>query len=89
MTGCKDNASTSCEVEMDGPKTIGATFKPICPSGCVSAACGGRTVTFGDEVETTTSHGVVDKADSLEHWLWECHSDNGTVRQCSLPKEDD
>ena len=47
------------------------------------------TVTIGDEVETTTTHGVVDKEDSLENWLWECHSDNGAVRECSLPKDGD
>ena len=47
------------------------------------------TVTIGDEVETTTTHGVEDKEDSLENWLWECHSDNGTVRECSLPKDSD
>ena len=216
--GC-DNTGTSCEVEVDGPETISATFEPDCPSGCVLTKCSGEdvckcngstcpsgfaqqkncsttqakqcigdnrdcatlirgrscttrqhafsntaqeycfyetrdgswlqckhktkvcfatiteigclpsaiaiegtdpgpggasdgewselalgyilsdfecgetpnscTVTIGDEVETTTTHGVVDKEDSLENWLWECHSDNGTVRECSLPKDGD
>jgi len=43
-------------------------------------------VAFEDETLTTTDYGVVHKTDTLEDWLWECHSDNGTVRQCSLPK---
>ena len=30
----------------------------------------------------------VDKDDTDEEWRWECHSDNGTVRQCALPKSD-
>ena len=40
-----------------------------------------------DETLTTTDYGVVDKTDSIEDWLWECHSDNGAVRQCALPKD--
>ena len=31
-------------------------------------------------------HGVADKADTELEVRWECRSDNGTVRQCSLPK---
>ena len=44
-------------------------------------------VAFEGEVLTTTDHGVVDKADTLADWVWECRSDNGTVRRCSLPKD--
>lgn len=45
-------------------------------------------VAFEDETLVSDDYGVVDKADTPESQLWECHSDNGTVRQCSLPKDD-
>ena len=52
--------------------------------------CGAKAntcdVTFEDETVTTDDHGVVDKDDTDEEWRWECRSDNGTVRQCSLSK---
>lgn len=54
--------------------------------------CGAKantcTVAFEDETVTTADYGVVDKDDTDEERRWECHSDNGTVRQCSLPKDD-
>ena len=31
-------------------------------------------------------YGVAAKDDAGTEWRWECRSDNGTVRQCSLPK---
>ena len=54
--------------------------------------CGAKantcTVEFEDETVTTDDYGVVDKDDTDAEWRWECHSDNGTVRQCALPKDD-
>ena len=54
--------------------------------------CGAKantcTVEFEDETVTTDDYGVVDKDDTDDEWRWECHSDNGTVRQCALPKGD-
>ena len=54
--------------------------------------CGAKantcTVEFEDETVTTDDYGVVDKDDTDGEWRWECHSDNGTVRQCALPKGD-
>lgn len=46
------------------------------------------TVAFDDETATTDDYGVVNKDDTDEERRWECHSDNGTVLQCSLPKDD-
>ena len=54
--------------------------------------CGAKantcTVEFEDETVVTDDYGVVDKDDTDDEWRWECHSDNGTVRQCTLPKGD-
>ena len=53
--------------------------------------CGAKTNTcdieFEDETATTDDYGVVDKDDTEGEWRWECHSDNGTVRQCSASKD--
>ena len=53
--------------------------------------CGAKAntcdVEFEDETVTTDDHGVVDKEDTNDEWRWECHSDNGTVRQCSASKD--
>ena len=53
--------------------------------------CGAKAntceVEFEDETVTTDDHGVVDKDDTDGEWRWECHSDNGTVRQCSALKD--
>ena len=56
---------------------------PTFECGTVENTC---DVTFGDETVTTNDYGVVDKEDTATQALWECHSDNGTVSQCSLPK---
>lgn len=58
---------------------------PIFECGTKANTC---SVTFEDETVTTDDYGVVDKDDTDEERRWECHSDNGTVRQCSLPKGD-
>ena len=44
-------------------------------------------VAFEDETVTTDEYGVADRDDTESEWRWECRSDNGTVRQCALPKE--
>ena len=56
---------------------------PTFECGTVENTC---DVTFEDETITTNDHGVVDKEDTATQALWECRSDNGTVRQCSMPK---
>ncbi len=52
--------------------------------------CGAKAntcdVAFDDETVTTDDYGVAAKDDAGTEWRWECRSDNGTVRQCSLPK---
>ena len=56
---------------------------PTFECGATANTC---TVAFEDETLVSDDYGVVDKADTAENHLWECHSDNGTVRQCALPK---
>ncbi len=60
----------------------------LLPTFECGAAANTCTVAFEDETLVSDDYGVVDKADTPESQLWECHSDNGTVRQCSLPKGD-
>lgn len=60
----------------------------LLPTFECGAAANTCTVAFEDETLVSDDYGVVDKADTPESRLWECHSDNGTVRQCSLPKGD-
>ena len=56
---------------------------PTFECGATANTC---DVAFEDETVTTDDHGVADKADTELEVRWECRSDNGTVRQCSLPK---
>ncbi len=44
-------------------------------------------VEFAEDDIVVGEYGAVDLEDTDDHRRWECHSDNGTVRQCRLPVE--
>ena len=88
-----------CVLSLGGPVTPPVDFqdeevwtKPahgyILPNFECGTEANTCTVEFEDETVVTDDYGVVDKDDTDEEWRWECHSDNGTVRQCALPKDD-
>ena len=56
---------------------------PTFECGTVPNTC---DVAFEGGTESTTGYGVVRKAGTPAEWAWECRSDNGTVRQCKLPR---
>ena len=88
-----------CVLSLGGPVTPPIDFQDeevwtnhapgyILPNFECGAKANTCTVEFEDETVTTDDYGVVDKDDTDGEWRWECHSDNGTVRQCTLPKGD-
>ena len=88
-----------CVLSLGGPVTPPVDFrdeevwtKPahgyILPTSECGTEANTCTVEFEDETVVTDDYGVVDNDDTDEEWRWECHSDNGTVRQCALPKGD-
>ena len=88
-----------CVLSLGGPVTPPIDFQDeevwtnhapgyILPNFECGAKANTCTVEFEDETVTTDDYGVVDKDDTDAEWRWECHSDNGTVRQCALPKGD-
>ena len=88
-----------CVLSLGGPVTPPIDFQDeevwtnhapgyILPNFECGAKANTCTVEFEDETVTTDDYGVVDKDDTDGEWRWECHSDNGTVRQCAVPKGD-